>query len=60
MVAADKKESAEEDDSKNIKDEKLQQLIGFRCFLPQSLLFLYRLSYSVFFSLTSLNLVFLQ
>lgn len=36
---ADRIEPAEEGDSKNIKDEKLQQLAGFNCFLPQSLLF---------------------
>ena len=41
MVAANMKEPAQEDDSKNIKDKKLQSLIRFKCFLPQSLLFLY-------------------
>lgn len=60
VVAADKKEPAEEDDSEDITDEQLLQLIGFKCFLPQSLLVLYLLCCSVFSFLTSFNFVFLQ
>lgn len=59
MVAADKKKPAEEDDSKNIKNEKLPQLIGFKCFLSQSLLFSIS-SPALSFYLTSFNFVFLQ